>query len=87
MLTMNRAWYARAQMTRTLMRYLGSHCKYTTTQFTMRSERGRDTHARVAIEDVDVVSGVEVVDRAFTVNFERVYANPSAQSMLEHMTF
>lgn len=59
-------------MTRTLMRYFGSHCE--TTDQLHCSALGNDvaTYPSVSVKDVDVVAGVEVVDRTLAVNLERV---------------
>ena len=59
-------------MTRTLMRYFGSHCE--TTDQLHCSALGNDvaTYPCVPVEDVDVVASVQVVDRTLAVNLERV---------------
>ena len=70
-------------MTRTLMRYFGSHWR-TRTDVRIRTDalERTDTHSCEAVEDVDVVLRVQVVNGAFTVDLESVYERSQYSSLV-----
>ena len=59
-------------MTRTLMRYLGSHCCEILDCASITCET-KQTHPSVSVEHIDVITGVQVIDGTFAVDFKGIY--------------
>ena len=60
-------------MTRTLMRYFGSHCNHI--NFKNFSRRKVVTYASKPVKDIDKISGVEVINGTLSINFKSVFVH------------
>lgn len=85
---MKRAWYARAQMTRTLMRYLGSHCNSSVSRehdriivLQRKIHAEESTYPGVPVKDVDIVARVQEINSTLAIDLKGVWNDRSSELM------